>query len=282
MRFDRNVLALTCAAALLTGAQTTGAQDYSAYVYDASISAAPAGETPAANELPRKTDLNEARGVLRAGQTAEIGASMSGKLIKVPFKPGQSFSKGALLAQFDCTQQRAEADAIEHALSALSVKHDNVKELEALGAAGALEVSMAAADTARAQADLRVAKTRLKHCSVYAPYAGMVKARHVSAYDTPQAGAPLLSIIRTGALEIDLITPSSWMRWMKPGDKFKFEIDETGQIYSAKIIRFGAAVDPVSQTLEVTAKFEKRAYGALPGMSGVARFASEPGVAETP
>lgn len=272
MRFDHNFFTLTCAAALLTGAQQAGAQDYSAYVYEAGIAGTSETATPALNEAAGQAEPNEARGVLRAGQTAEIGASMAGKLVKVPYKPGQSFSEGALLAQFDCTQQRAEADAIEHALSALSVKHDNVKELEALGAAGTLEVSMAAADMARAQADLRVAKTRLKHCSVYAPYAGMVKTRHVSAYDTPQAGAPLLSIIRAGALEIDLITPSSWMRWMKPGDKFKFEIDETGQVYSAKIVRFGAAVDPVSQTLEVTAKFEKRAASALPGMSGVARF----------
>lgn len=290
MSFDLKIATLACAAAITVCGQParaldTGAQDYSAYVFAAGMTGAPATATPgditAGEDTNPETQTREARGVLRAGQTAEIGASMTGKLTKVPYKPGQSFNKGALLAQFDCTQQRAEADAIEHALSALSVKHENVKELEALGAAGTLEVSMAAADTARAQADLRVAKTRLKHCSVYAPYAGMVKARHVSAYDTPQPGAPLLSIIRSGALEIDLITPSSWMRWMKPGDKFKFEIDETGQVYSAKIIRFGAAVDPVSQTLEVTAKFEKRAAGALPGMSGVARFAPEPAETQT-
>ncbi len=248
--------------------------DYSAFVYAADQLAPPPGSDAQSGQVTSlTTDATgfEARGVLRAAQTSEIGASMSGKLIKVPYKPGQSFNKGALLAQFDCNRQRAEADAIDHALTALSVKHDNVKELEALGAAGTLEVSMAAADVDRAQADLRVAKAALKYCSVYAPYAGMIKARHVSAYDTPPPGAPLFSIIRTGALEIDLITPSAWMRWMRPGDTFDFEIDETGKTYSAKIIRFGAAVDPVSQTLDVTAKFTSRAP-ALPGMSGVARF----------
>lgn len=118
---------------------------------------------------------------------------MSARLIKVPLKPGQTFKKGALLAQFDCTQERAQAEAIKYALS---VKSENVKELEALGAAGTLEVSMADAEAARAQADLHVAEAKLKHCKIYAPYAGTVKTRYVSAYDTPPPGAPLLSIIR--------------------------------------------------------------------------------------
>ena len=227
-------------------------------------------------EFPKALEAEDtkpqARGVVRAAQTAEIGASMSARLTKLPYKSGQAFNRGALLAQFDCSQQKAEAQALEHALGALSVKHENVKELLALGAAGTLEESMASADKSRAQADLQVAKARLKHCAIYAPYAGRVKTRHVSAYDTPSAGAPLYSIIRSGRLEIDLIAPSAWMRWMKPGKTFTFTVDETGESYSGKIVRLGAAVDPVSQTIEVTAKFSKTSRGVLPGMSGVAEF----------
>ena len=252
---------------LCFGAVNAGAQDYSAFVYEAGLTA-PA----AAKEEAPQDNIYEARGVLRAAQTAEIGASMSARLIKVPLKPGQKFKRGALLAEFDCTEERAQADAIKHALDALAVKSENVKELEALGAAGTLEVSMAEAETARAQADLQVAKAKLKHCKVYAPYSGTLKTRYVSNYDTPPPGAPLFSIIRAMAPEIDLITPSSWMRKMKPGDRFAFEIDETGETLKGKIVRFGAAVDPVSQTIEVTAKFDGSSGSSLPGMSGVARF----------
>jgi len=191
---------------LCFGAVNAGAQDYSAFVYEAGLTA-PA----AAKEEAPQDNIYEARGVLRAAQTAEIGASMSARLIKVPLKPG-------------------------------------------------------------AQADLQVAKAKLKHCKVYAPYSGTLKTRYVSNYDTPPPGAPLFSIIRAMAPEIDLITPSSWMRKMKPGDRFAFEIDETGETLKGKIVRFGAAVDPVSQTIEVTAKFDGSSGSSLPGMSGVARF----------
>lgn len=261
--------ALLASAALLllcSGGAAAQAQDYSAFVYEAGA-AAPAQAPETAQER-----LFEARGVLRAAQTAEIGAGMSARLIKVPLDAGQRFKRGALLAEFDCTQERAQAEAIKHALAALSVKYENVKELQGLGAAGTLEVSMARAETDRAQADLDVAHAKLKHCKVYAPYSGTIKTRYVSAYDTPPPGSPLFSIIRTAAPEIDLIAPSSWMRWMKPGDKFSFEIDETGETRKGKIVRFGASVDPVSQTIDVTAKFDGTSGAALPGMSGVARF----------
>ncbi len=230
------------------------------------------GFDPVSPEPEPEPQTAEARGVIKAAQTAEIGASMAARLTRLPYKPGQYFKKGALLARFDCQQQEAEAKALEHALAALTVKHDNVKELLALGAAGDLEESMASADTARAGADLMVAKARLKNCAVYAPYAGSVKTRYVSNYDSPSLGSPLYSIIRAGRLEIDLIAPSAWMRWMKSGETFEFTVDETGQVYTGKIVRLGAAVDPVSQTIEVTAKFTRGAKGVLPGMSGVARF----------
>ena len=38
----------------------------------------------------------QARGVLEAGQTAEIAAGMSGRLLSANYKPGQAFKSGAL------------------------------------------------------------------------------------------------------------------------------------------------------------------------------------------
>ena len=46
----------------------------------------------------------------------------------------------------------------------------------------------------QAAAERDAVKARMKDCSIYAPYAGYVTERHVSAYETPQAGQPLYSI----------------------------------------------------------------------------------------
>lgn len=219
------------------------------------------------------TDFEErsARGVLRAGQTAEIAAGMAGRLLKAGYKPGQYFKSGALLAKFDCTRQEAELTAVVQAHQTLTVKHQNSTELFDLGAAGQLDVTIARSEMQQASAEADAIKARLKDCAVYAPYAGYVTARHVSAFETPQAGQPLYSIQRAGTLELSVITPSKWMRWMKTGQSFDFTVDETGETFKAKIIRTGASVDPVSQTIEITARPTGKTK-ALAGMSGVARF----------
>lgn len=212
-----------------------------------------------------------ARGVLRAGQTAEIAAGMAGRLLKAGYKPGTYFKSGALLAKFDCTRQEAELAAVTQAHQTLTVKHENTSELYKLGAAGELDVTIARSEMQQASAEADAIKARLKDCVVYAPYAGYVTARHVSAYETPQAGQPLYSIQRAGTLELSVITPSKWMRWMKKGQSFDFTVDETGETFKAKIVRMGVAVDPVSQTIEITARPSGKTK-ALAGMSGVARF----------
>jgi len=216
-------------------------------------------------------ETRQSRGVLQAGQTAEIAAGMTGRILKANYKPGQYFKSGALLARFDCTRQKAELAALEQAHQTLAAKHENISELFKLGAAGELDVTIAQSEMQQAEAERDAIKARLKDCSIYAPYAGHVTARHVSAFETPQIGQPLFSIQRYNTLELSIIAPSKWMRWMKIGQTLNFTVDETGETFKAKIIRTGASVDPVSQTVELTAKPTEKTK-SLAGMSGVADF----------
>ena len=220
-------------------------------------------------------EKNQTRGVLQAGQTAEIAAGMTGKLLKANYKPGQYFKTGSLLARFDCTRQKAELLALEQAHKTLSAKHENISELFSLGAAGELDVTIAQSEMQQAKAERDAIDAKLKDCSIYAPYSGHVTARHVSAFETPQAGQPLYSIQRYNTLELSIIAPSKWMRWIKIGQTLDFTVDETGETFKAKIIRTGASVDPVSQTIELTAKPTEKTK-SLAGMSGVADFGTQP------
>ena len=220
-------------------------------------------------------ETQQTRGVLQAGQTAEIAAGMTGRLLKANYKPGQYFKAGALLARFDCTRQKAELLALEQAHKTLMAKHENTSELFSLGAAGELDVTIARSEMQQAKAERDAIDAKLKDCSIYAPYAGHVTARHVSAFETPQIGQPLYSIQRYNTLELSIIAPSKWMRWMKVGQKLNFTVDETGETFNAKIIRTGASVDPVSQTVELTAKPTEKTK-SLAGMSGVADFGTQP------
>ena len=242
-----------------------------------------AAKMPMPSASPQDTTPSplSARGVLRPGQTAEIAAGMSGKLTSAPYRAGQYFKKGAVLAKFDCTRQEAELSALSRAHQTLSLKHENISELYQAGAAGELERSIAQSEMNQAAAERDVIKARLSDCVVTAPFAGYVSVQHVAAFETPAINAPLYSILRAGSLEVSVIAPSAWMRWVKSGTRFDFTVDETGQSFKAKVVRTGAAVDPVSQTIELTARPTGKVGRSLAGMSGVAKFAP-PKEAATP
>ena len=215
---------------------------------------------------------HEARGVLKAGEEAIIASGMTARLTSASYKPGQYFKSGALLARFDCTQQEAELSALTQAHQTLTLKYKNQDHLFKAGAAGQLDVSVARSEMQQAAAEREALKARLKHCSVYAPYAGIIVDKHVAAYETPAQNAPLYTVHKTGALEISVIIPSKWLRWLNEGEKFTFNVDETGAKLNGKVSRISAAVDPVSQTIEITGKPIGSTHGSLSGMSGVALF----------
>jgi multidrug efflux pump subunit AcrA (membrane-fusion protein) len=89
-------------------------------------------------------------------------------------------------------------------------------------------------------------------------------------------GNPLLDIIDTGQLEVQMIVPSRWLAWLRPGAAFQVDVEELGKRYPAKVQRLGAQIDPVSQTVDVTAALTGNAPELLPGMSGWAVFPPHP------
>ena len=222
---------------------------------------------------PEVRNENIARGVLRAKQSAELTAGMSGQLLEAPYQAGQYFKSGALLAKFDCALEEAELAALMGTYQSYRLKYENATELYKYGAAGELDVALSKSEMQQVLAEAKLIKTRLKYCVIYAPFTGYVITRHVSAFETPQKGQLLYALEKAGALELSVIVPSKWIAWLKTGHKLDFTIDETQQVIEAHIIRLGASIDPVSQTIEVIAKTTYNP-SARSGMSGYARFKS--------
>jgi multidrug efflux pump subunit AcrA (membrane-fusion protein) len=81
-----------------------------------------------------------------------------------------------------------------------------------------------------------------------------------------------MSIVGDGLLEADIVVPSNWLKWLKKGHEVKITIDETGETLDATVIKLGATVDAVSQTIELKAQFNKKYETLIPGMSGIVKF----------
>lgn len=212
------------------------------------------------------------RGVVRALDEASLSTELSVRVTAVGFREGQAFKKGDLLVAFDCDRYRADEQSAEAVAREMRFTLQSNQQLEKFRAVGKHDVEISQARLDKAEADARGLKARLAQCEILAPFDGRVAELAVNVFEWPQPGKPFLKIISDARLEIEIIAPSHWLRWIKTGAPLTFAVDETGRDYAAKVVRLGANVDAVSQMIKIFAVFDGKTNDILPGMSGTAHF----------
>ncbi len=212
------------------------------------------------------------RGVINPLNESTISSKMTARITSLPFSEGQAFPAGAVLARFDCSQIHAQLNAADAAAAAYRKTYETNVELDQYEAIGKNEVAVAKANLGKAQAEATAVSSQLSDCEVRAPFAGKIVEQVAHVREIAASGQPLLKIQSGRDVELELIVPSKWLTWLKPGTPFAFKIDETGNSIQGRIKRFGASVDPVSKTIRVTGVMTQRSGLVLAGMSGTATF----------
>ncbi len=195
---------------------------------------------------------------------AEIGA----KVDRMPVAEGGAFRAGWLLVSFDCSVQQAQMDKAQAEQAGAERTLASNLELEKLNSVGQLELDLARTAVQRARAEVALHNAQLAKCSIHAPFTGRVAEQKAREKQYVQPGQPLFDIIEDGVLELEFLVPSRWLTWLKVGGQFSVAIDETGRSYPARFTRVGARVDPVSQSIKVTAAINGRFPELIAGMSG--------------
>jgi membrane fusion protein, multidrug efflux system len=213
-----------------------------------------------------------ARGVINALTEATVAVDYAAPIRRMPKLEGQSFKAGDILISFDCRRYSAEVSAARAAVKARELVMANNRKLLLRGAVGANDVKISEAEFMHAQAEVTALQARTGSCDFKAPFDGLLVERIAQEHESPAPNQPLIKIVDTTRLEVEAIVPSIWLRWIKPGQAFQFEIDETGATVSAEVVRMGAVVDPVSQTIKAYGVLKTENPSVLPGMSGTATF----------
>ncbi len=207
------------------------------------------------------------RGLVRAIDDALISTELNARILEITRREGEAFKKGDLLVSFDCAKYEAELHAARAEEEFNKIALDNSIELDKREAIGHFEVEQTRAKYDKAKAEAATIAVQVDECTISAPFDGRIAEMRAKAFEMPQPSEPLMRLVSMDRLEIELIVPSIWLRWIKPGIKFNVKVDETGAVHEAVVQRIGATVDSVSQTVKITAIFVETARNILPGMS---------------
>lgn len=203
-----------------------------------------------------------------ARERVSVAAGIDGRIQRLTVREGDRFRRGQLLVAFDSATEQGLLDRSTAALE-LAVKNATAQQrLYEMGSSSKMEVAAAVAERGKASAERKIAAAALDKCAIRAPFSGGVSELMVQQYQSVKKGDPLMRIVNTGNLEIQMFVPSKWLRWLKPGQKFKVHIDELGRDFDAQVRTTGTSIDAVSQSVAVFARFVAQAPELLPGMSG--------------
>ena len=216
--------------------------------------------------------LEGLRGIVRAADEASISSDLGFAIATLPFKEGESFRKGDILATFECGDIQAQLKSAEAAMAAAKIALANDERLARSNAAGKFEVEISRAKADQAAGEADAYRSKLGRCTIKAPFDGRIGAMPSRAHETPEPSRPIMHIVASNDLLVDVLVPSVWLRWLREGQQFSLSVDETAKTLPIDSVRIGATVDPVSQTVKVTGRFSGDAAGILPGMSGPTQF----------
>jgi len=205
-----------------------------------------------------------ASGSIRARRVSEIGAEVSGRLVRVFVDVGDDVKEGDPLFQIDARPYemglaearaglalaRAESENAEQEMRRVSrlieqrvASEQQFEQLQTAASVARAQVAQMEARVARVERDLACTLVR-------APYPGSIVERN--AHEGAMAGpAPILMLQETGSLEAVLAIPDAWPAPVRAGAEVRLYVEGLSEPLVTRIDRVSDRVDPETHTYEV-------------------------------
>jgi len=217
----------------------------------------------------------EFRAVLEPREQTLFTSEVQSTVDAIERKMGESFQEGDRLITLDTTVYLANYTKAKALLAKAQTDFEVISQLYQDKVASHSELRDAEAAKAIAEADLAMAKKAYESCHIDAPYTGKVVTVFVKEYERVQVGQTLIEILDDGVLIAKLLIPERFLNEIAIGDDLQLTIQETGTSHTAKVLRIGAVLDPVSSLLKVDAEIDNRSGNLRTGMEGSFRLGTE-------
>lgn len=217
-------------------------------------------------------------GEIRAGETAELGFEVPGRIIELPVVEGQSVAEGELLARLDPADFQSQLDQAEANFRQAQSTFERFSELVETGAVSRQDFDLRKRNFEVAEADLATARKALSDTRLLAPFAGNVGRRLVDNFVNVQAKEGVLILQDLTTLEVvSAIPEQDWSR-SDPNMTNEQRTERVRPVVSlstlpdrafpARVTEIAKVADPVTRTFEVVVAIENpEDVTLLPGMT---------------
>lgn len=254
-------------------------------------------QVSAPNDLAERTFPGRAA----AGKEVNLSFRVSGPLIELPVKVGDSVNSGDVLARIDPKDFQVR---LKNASSMLKVAQAGYRRAQAdfrrnsnarkedSGAVSqrAVDLALAARDQARsavaaAKANTQTMQNRLGYTRLKAPFGGEIVETYADNFETVVAKQPILRLLDPSIIEMTVSVPENLIGYAPYVTDIQVRFDALPNVeVPAVISEIGREASQATHTFPLTITMEQPPDGGkiLPGMAGEAAFQAKlPERAET-
>ncbi len=186
----------------------------------------------------------------RAGHVASLSAPAPTRVARVLAVTGEHVNAGQPLVELDRSAFQAVAQSAEAAVAAAERNYERQLRLSQEGIVARKDVEQAAADLAKARADLVVARRSSELAVLRAPMSGVVIRMSAVLGASVDANQPLVDVADPSAVDVLLnVTPADAAR-VHPGQKVTMS---AGQSAAGEPLGIGTVVD-ISGTVDTVTR----------------------------
>lgn len=148
-------------------------------------------------------------GKVKAAQDVNLAFRVSGTIDRICVEDGARVKKGQLLAQLDPTDYRIQLDATEAEYQQVKAEAERVMALYKDNGTTPNANDKAVYGLKQITAKYQHHKDQLEYTRLYAPFDGFVQKHLFDEHETVGAGMPVISMISTGAPEVEINLPAA-------------------------------------------------------------------------
>ena len=223
----------------------------------------------------------ESIGTLNPYDMVTISSELDGILKSIHVDEGSSITRGQLIAEIKETdyqlaveQAAAVLKQAEAALANAKLEHQRKESLykEELVTKQQFDdivarLALAQGDVERAKAGLDLAKEKLTKTKIFAPMAGSVKEKKVTAGDYIRNGMFLASVIRTDLLKLSFSVSEKDVGRLRMGQDVAFSVDAfPGREFRGQVKTIYPSLEEKTRSLQVEAVVANTDRSLKPGL----------------
>lgn len=150
-------------------------------------------------------------GLVGANSGVDLSFEVTGRLIEMPIKKGQSVKKGDLLGKLDPRDFENDVKNAEAEKERAKSSFDRMAKALESNAVSKEDFSKAKADFDKATAQLEIKRKALDDTRMLARFDGLIANTYVDTFDNLTAGTPILTLQDVSLVSIDVAVPEQYV-----------------------------------------------------------------------